>query len=180
MTQSYVVFCCEAAVASPLPFAPPCSQRSAPAALAPLERLCERMMLPPTAQPSSADGQEDSEKIFLLVAELTNPEQRESALLELSKRRETFVDLAPILWHSFGTISALLQEIVAIYPLLSPPSLTAQASNRVCNALALLQCVASHPETRTLFLNGATPPIPHSRVCARVCGPVSQASLPPA
>ena len=78
--------------------------------------------------------------------------QRESALLELSKRRETFPDLAPILWHSFGTISALLQEIVAIYPLLSPPSLTAQASNRVCNALALLQCVASHPDTRTLFL----------------------------
>ena len=137
-------------------------------------------MLPPTAQPSSADGQEDSEKIFLLVAELTNPEQRESALLELSKRRETFVDLAPILWHSFGTISALLQEIVAIYPLLSPPSLTAQASNRVCNALALLQCVASHPETRTLFLNGATPPIPHSRarVCVCVCCPGSQASFP--
>lgn len=84
--------------------------------------------------------------------------QRESALLELSKRRETFADLAPILWHSFGTVSALLQEIVAIYPLLSPPSLTAQASNRVCNALALLQCVASHPETRTLFLNGPPPP----------------------
>ena len=128
------------------------------------------MMLPTAA--ASDNGQEDSEKIFLLVAELTNPEQRESALLELSKRRETFVDLAPILWHSFGTISALLQEIVAIYPLLSPPSLTAQASNRVCNALALLQCVASHPETRTLFLNGATsPPPPRTRVCVlpRVC-----------
>lgn len=83
--------------------------------------------------------------------------QRETALLELSKRRETFTDLAPILWHSFGTISALLQEIIAIYPLLSPPSLTAQASNRVCNALALLQCVASHPETRTLFLNAHIP-----------------------
>ena len=54
-------------------------------------------------------------------------------------------------------MSALLQEIVAIYPLLSPPSLTAQASNRVCNALALLQCVASHPETRTLFLNAHIP-----------------------
>jgi len=38
-------------------------------------------------------------------------------------------------------MSALLQEIVAVYPLLSPPSLTAHASNRVCNALALLQCV---------------------------------------
>ena len=81
-----------------------------------------------------------------LVLQLTNPELREGALLELSKKREAFIDLAPILWHSFGTISALLQEIVAIYPMLSPPTLTAHASNRVCNALALLQCVASHPE----------------------------------
>ena len=92
----------------------------------------------------------------LLVLELTNPEQREGALLELSKKREAFQDLAPILWHSFGTIAALLQEIVTIYPLLSPPQLTAHASNRVCNALALLQCVASHQETRSLFLAGET------------------------
>lgn len=131
-----------------------------------------------------------------LVLDLTNPVTRENALLELSKKRESFPELAPYLWHSFGTISALLQarscckfglqfvqscaapgslrslyarhvgacvnllralpqEIVSIYPLLSPPSLTAHASNRVCNALALLQCVASHPETRSLFLQGA-------------------------
>jgi CCR4-NOT transcription complex subunit 9 len=49
---------------------------------------------------------------------------------------------------------ALLQEIVSVYPLLAPPNLTAHVSNRVCNALALLQCVASHSETRQLFLNG--------------------------
>ena len=30
----------------------------------------------------------------------------------------------------------------------------ANQSNRVCNALALLQCVASHPETRSPFLQG--------------------------
>lgn len=60
-----------------------------------------------------------------------------------------------MLWHAHGVVPALLQEIVSIYPLLSPPSLTAHASNRVCNALALLQCVASHPDTRALFLNGA-------------------------
>lgn len=89
-----------------------------------------------------------------LVLDLTNPASRENALLELSKKRESFPELAPYLWHSFGTISALLQEIVSIYPLLSPPSLTAHASNRVCNALALLQCVASHLETRSLFLQG--------------------------
>ena len=92
--------------------------------------------------------------IYSLVLELTIPEKRETALLALSKLRETVHDLAPILWHSFGTIAALIQEIVTIYPLLSPPKLKAHASNRVCNALALLQCVASHPETRTFFLNG--------------------------
>lgn len=53
-----------------------------------------------------------------------------------------------------GVMSSLLQEIISVYPLLSPPTLTAHASNRVCNALALLQCVASHSETRGLFLNG--------------------------
>jgi len=55
------------------------------------------------------------------------------------------------------TIACLLQEIVSIYPLLSPPKLKAPASNRVCNALALLQCVASHSETRSLFLSAHIP-----------------------
>merc|ERR1719232_251256 len=89
--------------------------------------------------------------------QLTNPEQREGVLLELSKKRESFADLAPILWHSIGTVAALLQEIVSIYPLLTPPTLTAHASNRVCNALALLQCVASHSDTRQPFLNAQIP-----------------------
>jgi hypothetical protein len=89
-----------------------------------------------------------------LVLELADPATRENALLDLSKKREAFPELAPYLWHSFGTVAALLQEVVSIYPLLSPPALTAHASNRVCNALALLQCVASHPDTRALFLQG--------------------------
>ncbi|XP_057857987.1 uncharacterized protein LOC131067068 isoform X2 [Cryptomeria japonica] len=62
-----------------------------------------------------------------LVLELTIPEHRENALLDLSKKRELFQDLAPMLWHSFGTIAALLQ------------------------------CVASHPDTRGLFLNAHIP-----------------------
>lgn len=36
-----------------------------------------------------------------------------------------------------------LQEIVSIYPVLSPPNLTPGQSNRVCNALALLQVIHS-------------------------------------
>ncbi|XP_048498520.1 uncharacterized protein LOC104891695 isoform X3 [Beta vulgaris subsp. vulgaris] len=63
----------------------------------------------------------------LLVLDLSNPDRRENALLELSKKRELFQDLAPLLWNSFGTIAALLQ------------------------------CVASHPDTRMLFLNAHIP-----------------------
>nr|DAD48752.1 TPA_asm: hypothetical protein HUJ06_018689 [Nelumbo nucifera] len=92
-----------------------------------------------------------------LVIDLNNPDLRENALHELSKKREIFQDLAPLLWNTPGAIAALLQEIVSIYTFLSPPTLTPAASNRVCNALALLQCVASHPDTRTLFLNAHIP-----------------------
>ncbi|KAG9307333.1 hypothetical protein G9A89_017161 [Geosiphon pyriformis] len=99
----------------------------------------------------------EEDKIYTLVIELTNPVNREQALLELSKKREQYDDLALILWHSFGVMAALLQEIVSVYPMLSPPALTAHISNRVCNALALLQCVASHGETRGLFLHAHIP-----------------------
>ncbi|TPX36916.1 hypothetical protein SmJEL517_g01085 [Synchytrium microbalum] len=99
----------------------------------------------------------DEEKVYQLILDLTNPATREAGLLELSKKREAYEDLAPILWHSFGVMAALLQEIVSVYPMLSPPTLTGHASNRVCNALALLQCVASHNETRALFLTAHIP-----------------------
>lgn len=113
---------------------------------------------------------EDNRRVLQWIAELMNPATRETALLELSKKREQVPELALILWHSFGTSSlsrgdvsnlpvqgvmaSLLQEIISVYPLLNPSQLTAAASNRVCNALALLQCVASHPDTRGLFLSG--------------------------
>lgn len=99
----------------------------------------------------------DTHQVFQWINELANPETRETALMELSKKRESVPDLAPMLWHSFGTIVALLQEIINIYPSINPPTLTAHQSNRVCNALALLQCVASHPETRSVFLNAQIP-----------------------
>ncbi|CAL5402742.1 unnamed protein product [Camellia sinensis] len=112
-------------------------------------------------QPSKDRKMQSAEQ---LVLDLSNPDVRENALLELSKeiarqiaKRELFQDLAPLLWNSCGTIAALLQEIVSIYPVLSPPNLTPAQSNRVCNALALLQCVASHPDTRMLFLNAHIP-----------------------
>ncbi|KAM3857227.1 CCR4-NOT transcription complex subunit 9 isoform 1-T1 [Diretmus argenteus] len=114
-------------------------------------------MLATGAAVTTALAQVDREKIYQWINELSSPDTRENALLELSKKRESVPDLAPMLWHSCGTIAALLQEIVNIYPSINPPTLTAHQSNRVCNALALLQCVASHPETRSAFLAAHIP-----------------------
>ncbi|XP_033211727.1 CCR4-NOT transcription complex subunit 9 [Belonocnema kinseyi] len=99
----------------------------------------------------------DREKIYGWIVELSNPETRGNALEMLSKKREVVPDLAPMLWHSFGTAASLLQEIINIYPAINPATLTAHQSNRVCNALALLQCLASHPETRSAFLQAHVP-----------------------
>ena len=118
--------------------------------------------------------QQQQDHIYKDVLNLLNDNTRETALLELSKKREQYEDLAIVLWHSFGkdlfesgddshvmrsvgVMSVLLQEIVSVYPLLIPANLSGGASNRVCNALALLQCVANHDETRTLFLSGKQP-----------------------
>ncbi|KKA20799.1 Cell differentiation protein rcd1 [Rasamsonia emersonii CBS 393.64] len=107
---------------------------------------------------TTLDGiSEENRKVFIWVAELLDPNRREAALMELSKKREQVPELALVIWHSFGVMTALLQEIISVYPLLNPSQLTAAASNRVCNALALLQCVASHNDTRTLFLNAHIP-----------------------
>lgn len=54
-------------------------------------------------------------------------------------------------------MAILLQEIISIYPMLSPPTLSPQASNRVCNALALIQCVASHQETKPKLVAAQIP-----------------------
>ena len=100
--------------------------------------LLEEHPCPASPLPSPPSARTDGRSVlpvheqekYQLVLQLTNPETREGALLELSKRRESFGDLAPILWHSVGTMAALLQEIVSIYPLLSPPSLVRDLRSR--------------------------------------------------
>ena len=47
-------------------------------------------------------GPSDTNKIHMLVIDLMDPDAREAALLELSKRREQYDELALVLWHSFG------------------------------------------------------------------------------
>ncbi|KAI5910843.1 Protein CAF40 [Candida parapsilosis] len=99
----------------------------------------------------------NDEQIYQWINELVTGNNREKALLELGKKREQYDDLALVLWNSFGVITVLLEEILSVYPFLDPPNLSASTSNRVCNALALLQCVASNVQTRSLFLKANLP-----------------------
>lgn len=89
-----------------------------------------------------------------LIDQLLKSSSREASLAELSRCREVIPDLAILLWNSPAVVTVLLNEVVNIYPLLSPPSLSSQSSTRVCNSLALMQCIASHPITQGPFLQG--------------------------
>ncbi|PAV80205.1 hypothetical protein WR25_20083 [Diploscapter pachys] len=109
------------------------------------------------AQPSAPGQEINQDEILQWIDDLKDPNKRETALLELSKKRDSVPDLPIWLWYSFGTMAALLQEVIAIYPSIMPANLTAVQSNRVCNALALMQCVASHKETRGPFLQAHIP-----------------------
>ncbi|EEC72954.1 hypothetical protein OsI_06838 [Oryza sativa Indica Group] len=124
---------------------------------------------------SEVPSPRDPELVERLILDLLDPELKGHALSELRKhhgkknlrimqlletifqKREMFQNLALLLWNSFGIVASLLQEIIVVYPALSPPTLSLGASNRVCNVLALLQCIASHPETRTHFLQARIP-----------------------
>uniref|UniRef100_A0A1I7ZG81 CCR4-NOT transcription complex subunit 9 n=1 Tax=Steinernema glaseri TaxID=37863 RepID=A0A1I7ZG81_9BILA len=121
-----------------------------------------RLMAAPTEASAADEKPEETlkkmyEDVYGWINDLADPDKREVALLELSKKREMVGDLAIWIWHSFGTMAALLQEVISVYPTIMPPTLTAIQSNRVCNALALMQCVASHRDTRGPFLQAHIP-----------------------
>lgn len=100
---------------------------------------------------------EEINEIVNLILKVKDPNTKEMALAELSKKRDNFNDLAIYLWYTPGIIACLLQEIISTYQLLAPPTLNTTTSNRACNSLALFQCVAAHKETRFNFLDAQIP-----------------------
>lgn len=65
------------------------------------------MPTPGSGAPATAT---ENEKVYWLIVDLMNSETREAALLELSKKREQWDDLALVLWHSFGESGDLKWE----------------------------------------------------------------------
>jgi CCR4-NOT transcription complex subunit 9 len=66
-----------------------------------------------TAIGAALDGiPEENRKVFIWVAELLDQDRRETALMELSKKREQVPELAMVIWHSFGTRVGFVREMV--------------------------------------------------------------------
>ena len=59
---------------------------------------------PALAYAGGSPAAHEEQKIYALVIDLLDPASREAALLELSKKREQYDDLALVLWHSFGML----------------------------------------------------------------------------
>jgi hypothetical protein len=69
----------------------------------------ETTTAPAQTEMSPLELQMNQERLHALVADLLVQEKREAALAELSKKRDTFPQLASTLWHSTGVMAALLQ-----------------------------------------------------------------------
>lgn len=57
---------------------------------------------------SSQFTEDQKQSIIKYIDELKYADKRDNALIELSKCREHFSELAPFIWHSVGTVAALL------------------------------------------------------------------------
>lgn len=96
-------------------------------------------------------------KLSQWILDLRYPEKRENALVDLARHRDEDPDLAILLWNSLFSVQILVQEIMSVYEYMNPPTLTPSQSNRACNALALLQCIASHGATRNELIECKIP-----------------------
>lgn len=61
------------------------------------------------------NGMKTLQEVFTYINQLSNPETRENALLELSKKRESVADLALMLWNSFGTIAGKIRLLLVVF-----------------------------------------------------------------
>ncbi|KAL3337656.1 hypothetical protein AABB24_030001, partial [Solanum stoloniferum] len=120
-----------------------------------------------------------------LIMNLRESSIREEVLIELSNfiiqqsTEAMRMDLGFHLWNSELTLTILLQEVVAVYPKLLDLTLAMAESTRLCNALNVIQCMASHPNARIGLLKANIPYFlyPFLRVVGNVMRPLQFVKL---
>ncbi|KAK9074061.1 hypothetical protein SSX86_006658 [Deinandra increscens subsp. villosa] len=122
-----------------------------------MENLPETLYIDPIHESSTAEAEYvERSRIEQCIHLLHQPSRREEALALLSKERRS-KDMPLLLWNAKNVSFILLQEILKAYTLLAPPTLGMKDATRVCNALALLQSMASHPETKMKIVKAKLP-----------------------
>ncbi|XP_021979650.1 cell differentiation protein rcd1 [Helianthus annuus] len=124
-----------------------------------MENLPETLYVDPTDGSSSSvttDEFSERARIEHFINLLYQPLHREEALVLLNKERRCN-DMPVMLWNAKNVSFILLQEISMAYKLLSPAALSMKEATRVCNALALMQSMASHPDTRMNIVKAKLP-----------------------
>ncbi|KAI3497277.1 hypothetical protein L1887_39771 [Cichorium endivia] len=126
-----------------------------------MENLPETLYVDPaTGASSSSTGVESAAieraRIEHCIHLLHQPLRREEALALLNKERKS-KEMSVLLWNSKSVSFFILQEICMAYKLLSPPALGMKEATRVCNAVALLQSMASHPDTKMGIVRAKMP-----------------------
>ncbi|XP_049405042.1 uncharacterized protein LOC125868437 [Solanum stenotomum] len=120
-----------------------------------------------------------------LIMNLRESSIREAVLIELNNfiieqsTEAMRMDLGFHLWNSELTLTILLQEVVAVYPKLLDSTLAMAESARLCNALNVIQCMASHPNARIGLLKANIPYFlyPFLRISENVMRPLQFVKL---
>ncbi|CAH1444789.1 unnamed protein product [Lactuca virosa] len=126
-----------------------------------MENLPETLYVDPTTGGSSSSAGVESAvvehtRIEQCIDLLHQPSRREEALALLNKERRS-KEMAVLIWNSKNVSFFLLQEFCKAYKLLSPPALGMKEATTVCNAVALLQSMASHPDTKMGIVRAKMP-----------------------
>ena len=78
------------------------------------------------------------------LSQFDQKESRDQANIS-SNNQQHLPDLGVLLWYSFGSVTGLMQEIMAVY---SEWKVENTDPARVINALRLLEAIAEHPKSK--------------------------------
>ncbi|XP_074373483.1 cell differentiation protein rcd1-like [Apium graveolens] len=87
-----------------------------------------------------------------LIHLLHVPHLVQHALSYLCQKRESYDGMGILLWHSYKGVTILVEEVKSTARKLFSKNFTTTDVIRACQAITLLQCLASQRETKQVFL----------------------------
>eukprot|EP00917_Polyrhabdina_sp_WS-2016_P029588 GHVP01063109.1.p1 GENE.GHVP01063109.1~~GHVP01063109.1.p1 ORF type:complete len:280 (+),score=52.03 GHVP01063109.1:600-1439(+) len=97
------------------------------------------------------------DEILDKIRDIQDGNKRESIIKTLSDIKGDLPEIGLWLWETFGATFSLLKEILIGYNYINNGTLSWQDSRRICNALSLLQCIATHEKTTRKFIKAYIP-----------------------